>query len=62
MLQIKYIYRFNINQSSFNHLSDWIDDVGKLTTDEPIKVIIGNKCDIDNKVVNESDKNVKLLI
>ena len=62
MLQIKYIYRFKINQSSFNHLSDWIDDVGKLTTDEPIKVIIGNKCDIDNKVVNESDKNVKLLI
>ena len=60
-LGIKYKYTANNNQSSFNHLSEWLDDVSKLTTDEPIKLIIGNKSDIEIKEVNENDVNVSFF-
>jgi hypothetical protein len=33
--------------------------VSKLTTDEPIKMIIGNKSDLLNKDVQENDVNVR---
>ena len=42
-------------------MSEWLDDVSKLTTDEPIKLIIGNKSDIENREVSENDVNVSII-
>ena len=44
------------------HLQDWMDEVQKLTTDEPVKLVIANKSDLENKKVSESDMLVSILI
>ncbi len=37
-------------------MKDWLDDASRITTDNPIRLIIGNKCDLDyKKEVFESD-------
>ena len=44
------------DKNSFSHIKDWIDEVGKYTDNDPIKIIIGNKCDLNNeRQVNEND-------
>ncbi len=44
------------DKSSFDHLNDWLDDILKYTTDEPIKLIIGNKDDLnEQKVISDDD-------
>lgn len=44
------------DQQSFTHLNNWLDDINKYTTDDPIKIIIGNKDDlISQKVVSDED-------
>ena len=37
------------DKNSFMHVKDWLDQVNKYSTDEPIKMILGNKIDLDNK-------------
>ena len=44
------------------HLQDWLDEVQKLTTDDPIKMVIANKNDLDVKKVSESDMQVSTSI
>ena len=44
------------DKNSFDHLNDWLDDILKYTTDEPIKLIIGNKDDLnEQKVISDDD-------
>lgn len=44
------------DRNSFIHLKDWIEDIALLATDEPIQLILGNKCDLDDKkAVLDSD-------
>ena len=44
------------DKNSFSHIKDWIDEVGKYTDNDPIKIIIGNKCDLNKeRQVNEND-------
>ena len=40
------------------HLDSWNEDVDKLTTDNPYKIAIGNKCDLENKEITENDRKV----
>ena len=44
------------DKNSFDHLNDWLDDILKYTTDEPIKLVIGNKDDLnEQKVISDDD-------
>ena len=44
------------DKNSFDHLNDWLDDILKYTTDEPLKLIIGNKDDLnEQKVISDDD-------
>ena len=40
------------------HLTDWLEDVNKLTTDDPIKLVIANKNDLDEEKITEDDLRV----
>ena len=47
------------DKKSFNHIKDWLEDINKYTDNNPIKLIIGNKCDLVNeKQVTEEDKKM----
>ena len=37
------------DRESFNNVQNWIDDISKYSTDEPSKIIIGNKDDISDE-------------
>lgn len=37
---------------------DWLDEVDKLTTDDPTKLVIANKCDLDSRVITKEEMNV----
>ena len=44
---------------SFAHIKDWLEDINKYTDNNPIKLVIGNKCDLTNeKQVTEEDKKL----
>ena len=41
------------------HIKDWLEDINKYTDNNPIKLIVGNKCDLTNeKQVTEEDKKL----
>ena len=41
------------------HIKDWLEDINKFTDNNPIKLIVGNKCDLVNeKQVTEEDKKL----
>lgn len=42
------------------HLTDWLEDVNKLTTDDPIKLVIANKNDLDEEKISEDEIRVKI--
>ena len=47
------------DKKSFNHIKDWIEDINKFTDNNPIKLIVGNKCDlVKEKQVTEEDKKL----
>ena len=47
------------DKKTFGHIKDWIEDINKYTDSNPIKLIVGNKCDLVNeKQVTEEDKNL----
>ncbi len=54
----KVIYQCLIKQNSFLHLNDWLDDIGRLTTDNPVKLVISNKADLENKIITSEDMKV----
>lgn len=44
------------DKNSFNHVKDWIEDINKYTDDNPVKLIIGNKCDLSKeKVITDAE-------
>ena len=47
------------DRESFNHVPDWMDEVAKLNKDDPLILILGNKCDMENKAILESDRKVR---
>jgi len=51
-----------MRKDSFLHLQDWLDEVQKLTTDDPIKMVIANKNDLDVKKVSESEMQVSIWL
>ena len=47
------------DKKSFGHIKDWLEDINKYTDNNPIKLIVGNKCDLSNEVqVTEEDKKL----
>ena len=47
------------DKKSFAHIKDWLEDINKYTDNNPIKLVIGNKCDLTNeKQVTEEDKKL----
>ena len=45
------------DKKSFIHIKDWLEDINKYTDNNPIKLIVGNKCDLTSeKQVTEEDK------
>ena len=45
------------DKKSFVHIKDWLEDINKYTDNNPIKLIVGNKCDLNNeRQVTEEDK------
>ena len=47
------------DKKSFGHIKDWLEDINKFTDNNPIKLIVGNKCDLVNeKQVTEEDKKL----
>ena len=47
------------DKKSFGHIKDWLEDINKYTDNNPIKLIVGNKCDLSNeKQVTEEDKQL----
>ncbi len=48
-----------IIKASFEHLYDWIDEVNRLTNENPVKLVIANKRDLHQlSSVNQEDYNV----
>jgi len=45
-------------KNSFLHLCDWLDDIDRLTTDNPVKLVIANKSDLETKIINSEDIKV----
>lgn len=48
----------NYLKNSFLHLCDWLDDIDRLTTDNPVKLVIANKSDLETKIINSEDVKV----
>jgi hypothetical protein len=53
---------FCITKNSFAHVYDWIDDVRKQNSDDPLKYVLGNKCDLEGKSVGQQDQEVGIII
>ena len=52
-------FKNHSDKKSFGHIKDWIEDINKYTDNNPIKLIVGNKCDLSNeKQVTEEDKKL----
>lgn len=43
------------DRNSFLNLENWINEVNSLTTDSPIKLIVANKCDVNERVISKSE-------
>ena len=55
------IFKFKNRKNSFVHLKDWLEDVKKYASEEPLLTVLGNKSDLmDKKQVLESDIKVYL--
>ena len=46
-------------KDSFNNIENWIEDISRYSTDDPVKIILANKDDIksDKKAVSDMDIN-----
>ena len=47
---IVFIYDVS-NNDSFRHLNNWLSEVSRYAPETAIKLVIGNKCDLTEKVV-----------
>lgn len=49
------------DKNSFAHVKDWLEDISKYTDDNPIKLIVGNKCDLkkERQVTQEDINKIK---
>ena len=48
------------NQESFNHVKNWISDIDKFARINVMKVLVGNKIDLNNKRVISNEEGKKL--
>jgi Ras-related protein Rab-1A len=39
------------SETSFNHVNDWLNDVSRYAQEETCMLLVGNKCDLPNRVV-----------
>ena len=46
------------NQDSFDHVQHWLAEVNRYASEGTSKVLIGNKCDREDKVVVEAEGKV----
>ena len=46
------------NKDSFLHIKHWIDNANKYTKDDFIGILVGNKCDLENREVSEEDGKI----
>ena len=46
------------NKDSFLHIKHWIDNANKYTKDAFIGILVGNKCDLENREVSEEDGKI----
>ena len=54
------IYVYDItNQQSFNHIETWIKSTKEIT-DDNIKLIIGNKCDLESQRIISPEQGIQL--
>ena len=42
-------------KETFNHVYDWIDEVKRMNKDNPLIIVLGNKCDEDKRDVLDID-------
>ena len=46
------------DHNSFNHVKDWLEEINKYTDNKPIKLIVGNKCDLNSdKKISDFEMN-----
>ena len=44
------------DRASFEHLTDWLDDIEKYTADKPVTIVVGNKDDLkDSRMISDDD-------
>lgn len=43
------------DKNSFIHIPEWLEEVNKLNSDNPLKIVLGNKHDMSNRQVTETD-------
>lgn len=43
------------DKNSFYNLHTWLEDVNKLTTDNPVKLILANKSDLEERSISKSE-------
>lgn len=46
------------NEDSFLHVRDWFNDVNKYASEDTVKILVGNKCDKQEKVVSTEKAKV----
>ena len=46
------------NKDSFLHIKHWIDNANKYTKDAFIGILVGNKCDLENREVSEEEGKI----
>jgi Ras-related protein Rab-1A len=49
------------NQNSFRHIKDWLDEVNRYASEGACKLILGNKCDQEGRVVSTDMAKVLLF-
>jgi len=54
------IYDTN-NESSFNHINHWIQEVDRYVPEGSAKIIVGNKIDKDQKIISTEKANVLFI-
>jgi GTPase SAR1 family protein len=48
------------NKDSFRHINDWLNEVSRYAPENAIKLVVGHKCDLAEKIV--STESAKVII
>lgn len=51
------------DMESFNNIKQWLSEIDRYASDNVCKLLVGNKCDlVDSKVVETEKAKVKILV